>query len=122
VGGAVLTTLLLLLCHSCWGQHQPTHLEICLLFSNFIGFTALGTLTILSDKGTFDDPIERRAKLSMIAMDQFLDINIKPNKDGMMLALGIVGALSSFLFLTDMFYALSRLTSQKSSQYPVPRK
>jgi len=80
VGGTLLTTLLLLLCHCCCGQHQPTHLEICLLFTQFIGFTALGTLTILSERGTFDDPIERRTKLSMIAMDQFLDINIKPNK------------------------------------------
>ena len=84
----------------------------------------------------------------MIAMDQFLDINIKPNKgmdgsnyvvlgallkvlifnsaDGMMLALGIVGALSSFLFLTDLCYAISNLNRQKSQKrssspaYPTP--
>ena len=46
----------------------------------------------------------------------------------MMLALGVVGALSSVLFLTDMSYALSNLARQKSQkrssspQYPVPRK
>ena len=43
-----------------------------------------------------------------------------------MLALGIVGALSSFLFLTDLCYAISNLNRQKSQKrssspaYPTP--
>ena len=70
VGLAVTSSLLGLLCHLCWGQLQPSHLgtvllslsfyrplivsftEICLLFTKFTSFTALGTLIILFDKGS----------------------------------------------------------------------
>merc|ERR1712154_7745 len=107
VGGSLLTTLLVLLCHICWGPDQPTHLEISLLFSQFTAFAALGTLTILYDKGTFDDRIESGVRFGKEVIEEVFDLNVKFNEDGAVVALGYLGVVSSFLFLIDMSLSLA---------------
>ena len=103
-GGVTMMGIIIILCHLCWSQHQPTHLELVSSFFTFICLCILGGIilakTYIKETGALD-----------IIMNSINEVSnfeaITKEEQNMIQGFGIMLISCGLVHLVDFFFIIS---------------